>query len=84
MRKPRIYLITWIDSVSNTGWKHSFELETGNATMQTIGFYVMENKDYITLALSRDTTGNNSPFGDLISIPKVAIKKKKIFYGEDN
>jgi hypothetical protein len=75
--KQKIYLVDWIDSAGNPGWKHSDELEISLAMCQTIGFYVSENKDAIILALNRDITGENLPFGELIAIPKVAIKRKR-------
>ena len=73
----KIYLVSWLDSKGSPGWKHSDELETNLAMCQTVGFYVTESKESITLALNRDLTGENAPFGDLITIPKVTIKKKK-------
>ena len=78
--KQKIYIIDWVDSMSDTGWKHSSQLEQVEypiARCQTIGFFVNETKEYITLALNRDLIGGNCPYGDLISIPKVAIKRKK-------
>ena len=75
--KQKIYIIDWIDSISNPGWKHSDELEGSLALCQTVEFYVSEDKESITLALNRDLTGHNVPFGELMTIPKIAIKRKR-------
>ena len=74
-----IYLIDWVDSMSSSGWKTSEQIDEyiPKALCQSAGFFVKETKDFIVLALSRDLTEDNSPFADLISIPKVAILKRK-------
>jgi hypothetical protein len=78
IKDQKIYLIDWVDSLTNTGWKHSDELTGQLALCQTVGFYVNDTKEFITLALNRDLTGANSPYGELMSIPKVSIKRKRI------
>jgi len=76
--KQKIYLIDWIDSVSNPGWKNGDGLNPPLAQCQTVGFYVSESEEALTVALNRGETNCYSPYGDLISIPKVAIKRKRI------
>jgi hypothetical protein len=72
-------LIDWVDAAANNGWVTEPELETTTipCTCQSLGFLVKETDESITLALSRTTTKGHAPYADLITIPKVAIKRTK-------
>ena len=76
--KPVILLIDWVDSVNSSGWKPTDECKADLLICQTAGFLVEETKDAICLALNRTTRTGYYPFGELVSIPKVAIKARRI------
>lgn len=74
----KIYLIDWIDSAAEPGWVASFNLKSVKiAKCQSAGFLVKENKKFITLALNRAADGSHFPYGELMSIPKACITKKR-------
>ena len=74
--KQKAYHIKWIDSAGNFGWQGVSEKYTP-AQCESIGFLVKESKDCITIALNRATDEGNAPYGELMTIPKIAIKRKK-------
>lgn len=76
----KILQIDWIDSASEHGWLSTSEVENRPtvAHCQTVGYLVKETKDVVSIAQNRDMDGTHYPFGEIITIPKVAIKKKKI------
>jgi hypothetical protein len=76
--KPNILLIDWVDSVNNSGWLTTDECKADLLVCQTAGFLVDEDKDSICIALNRTTRKGYRPFGELISIPKVAVKARRI------
>ncbi len=74
----KIYIIDWIDSASENGWVASNDLGIANiAKCQSVGYLVKETKEHITLAQNRSKDESHYPFGELISIPCVAITKKR-------
>lgn len=77
-KQPDILLIDWIDSCSTSGWQHSNDCKAEMLmTCQTVGFFVDETKDRLCVGLNRTTKEGFTPFGELITIPKVAIKRKR-------
>lgn len=80
MKKRNIYYIKWIDSQSEDGWILCNHKNTINSMIiESIGFFIDENKDYIRLALSvgQNENGENKQFNGTMSISKVSILKKK-------
>ena len=73
--EEKILLIDWIDSSSTSGWQSRSECKICICTCKTVGFLVDESKDFICVALNKTTTETHQPYGDLITIPKIAIKK---------
>jgi hypothetical protein len=71
----KVLLIDWIDSCGNSGWLDSDVCKAELSQCQTVGFLVEETKDAYCVALNRTTTKGHKPYGEIISIPKVAIKK---------
>lgn len=70
--------IEWIDSCASKGWgTRDFHLkEFAYSKCRSTGYVIEDTKKYIAIAQSiGDDTHNMS---DLISIPRVAIKKIKI------
>jgi len=74
---PVVLWIRWVDSSSHSGWKETSELEAHLMICESIGFLVSENKDAIAIALNRSCKAGFLPFGDIISIPKVAVLSRK-------
>ena len=72
----KIELIDWHDSCSHYGWKDG-DTKFSTATCQSVGFLHSEDKQRVTIALNRGTDGHTQPWGDLISIPKSAIVKRR-------
>ena len=66
-------LVEWLDSASNPGWLSKDECKVEVSKCQTLGFLVDETDDGICLALNRTVTAGYKPYGELVSIPKVAI-----------
>ena len=65
-------LVHWHDAASKPGWQHPGEGTMADCT--TIGFLVAEDKEYIQLAQSVDTSDH---VADVISIPKSCILSRK-------
>ena len=82
--KLSIVLVDWLDSCGDPGWKFSEEISVHLMVCQTVGFLVSETKEAIAVALNRTTTLGYKPFGDIISIPRVAIRKIKILAKVDH
>ncbi len=75
MKDPRIIEVVWSDSAQFLGWQIKPTPEEHEiSTCRTVGFLVGENKTQITIALNTDDVQN---FGQLISIPKVNVKKRR-------
>ena len=76
-KPPIIMLIDWVDSCSDPGWQNSADCKAHLLTCQSVGFVVEETEDIICIALNRSTKKGYTPFGELMSIPKVAITRRK-------
>jgi hypothetical protein len=77
-KKTKLLLVDWVDSCGNPGWKASDELQADIVHCQTVGFFVRETKVAIVVALSRSKKTGYKPYGDLISIPKLAITRMRV------
>ncbi len=76
--KQKVFLVDWIDSCGQEGWISKDNLQVHATMCQTIGFLVGETDEAIALALNRSTMGEGyRPYGEIICIPKVAIKKMR-------
>lgn len=80
MNKNKIYHIKWIDSQSDDGWvllNHKDKISS--MVIQSIGFYIDEDKENIRLALSvgQNKDKSNKQYNGTITIPKRCIIKKK-------
>ena len=75
MKKPKIYIVKWIDSYSASRWYNDKEIdewieETENDPITSIGFLYCKTKKHIVLY------GDISPDekGRVIKIPRAVIK----------
>jgi len=76
-RGVRRELIIWVDSNSVFGWRHVDECVCTTTICESVGFVIDEDKGSVALAQSRNMVGEGFyPYADIISIPKVAIKKR--------
>lgn len=78
MKKQKIKAISieWIDSSCFNGWREKWILDKNTAKCFSYGIYVKEDKNFITIAHSVNVDGI---YCDQLSIPKVAIIKKRIY-----
>lgn len=77
MSPSKILLIDWIDSVTDPGWKCIEDCIAKFAICRTVGFFVTETKDVLCVAQSRTVGEEFRPYGELINIPKVSIRRRK-------
>lgn len=78
----KLYYVEWVDSAFVPGaWVHKRDLEVGTCVCKSVGFLFRDEKDYIVLVAScsddREDPDDAEYFG-VVSIPKVAILKKKV------
>ncbi len=74
----KVVHVEWVDSSSDPGWTYTGQPFPPLARCATVGFFVEQDKERLVLALSRSADGLHCPWGDMISIPVVAITKKRI------
>lgn len=74
---PKIVDVTWVDSISQSGWQNperkSEPLEP--CITRTVGFLVHDEPDYITVSSHWNNLGH---YADPMSIPRGAITTLKI------
>lgn len=73
--QPEMVYVEWIDSHRSEGWLTPKEVEAAKETMEckTAGFVVHEDERVIVIALCAARSDCGSPWGSLMTIPKVAI-----------
>ena len=77
MKRKAIYL-QWQDSGGHNGWQNPADLHQTPMHCETLGWFVGENAECITVALNGCFDGTSSkPFGEFVTVPKVAITKRK-------
>ena len=76
MKLGTIYLVTWIDSIGSSGWRTIDEIPLESEICTSIGWLIRETKETITLVGSKSLQTNS--FNGVLTIPKIAIRKKKI------
>ena len=76
---PAIVLVRWLDSSSQHGWLSEDEISKEPVLCETLGFLVKESADHIVVALNRGLSENIQPWGEVISIPMVAVKFRMDF-----
>lgn len=62
-------LVEWIDSIGVSGWHHVHEKSNMNCV--SVGHLIKKDTDRIIICLNK----NDQQHGELMEIPKVAIKK---------
>jgi hypothetical protein len=72
----RYAYVEWVDSVHMDAWNPADELEDARPEV-SCGILVKETPDLITLALSHAPATDE--YGQVVSIPKVAVKKLVVF-----
>ena len=80
MKKGKKYYVKWFDAQSSDGWTlYSQKDKLRDMIIITVGFFIDESKNYIRLgfSLGQNKGGANSQYNGTMSIPKVAIIKKK-------
>lgn len=77
--KQKIVYVEWDDSAMIYGWQGSADIQDAIkiAKCCTVGFLVGEDKNVLALSLNASVDGRTCPFGEIVSIPKCAITKRR-------
>jgi hypothetical protein len=72
--------IFWIDSMKTSGWRYEDDVENVTKDIyldhKAIGYFISQNKKQIVICQSKSDDGEEkSNVGDLLTIPRVAIRK---------
>lgn len=70
MRKPLLYIL-WRDAVSEDEWLSLDEIKSHIHLIETVGVFVTESEDIVTVALNRDTVTQNHSC--IMHIPRECI-----------
>jgi len=73
--KGKIYEVTWIDAVSQTGWHPDHEPPPDPLPCKTTGYLVFEDEQAIRLA---QTITQEDGIGNIMVIPSGMITKKRL------
>jgi len=65
--------VEWEDSCTTSGWRDDIR---GTASCNSVGIVLRDSKHDLVLAQSWSDDPNVSEFGDLIAIPKSAVRRK--------
>lgn len=78
-KKWQILIIDWVDSMHGyKTWTHEEDVDVADKYLykKTVGMFLTETKEAITVVQSRDDDGEEKHNVDsVMSIPKVSIKK---------
>jgi len=66
----KIVIVTWLDSVTASGWEDKDFVPDKPVTVETMGFLHTDGADHVIVAQSR---ASNGQFCSYISIPREAI-----------
>jgi len=70
--------VEWIDSCGDSGWVGASEVGLYNVSSnRTAGYLVSRDGHQVKVAQSRCTTPGVKPWGSIISIPVVAVRRIK-------
>ena len=80
MSKYKTVVISWVDSqIATLTWCNVDEIPQKIATVNTVGYLILETKDILTVAGSVSYKEDAvTVASSVINIPKCCIKKKKI------
>jgi hypothetical protein len=79
MKNYKIVEVEWKDITFYSGhYKIEDIKEYGLKHFKTIGYLIVENKEFIQIALTKETTEEDT-VADIYMIPKVNIIKRRIF-----
>lgn len=74
MKQLDVLEIHWVDSAAHAGWSDAFEI-SDEYPIISVGILAFESSQILTLGLSYDE--HTDEWNPLLSIPKVAIKRRK-------
>ena len=73
MKKPKVIMLQWKDSASNSGWISPSESNT--AEVLSIGIFLYETKDRVAISTSVAWGGEDAI--DVLCIPKSCITSRR-------
>lgn len=79
MKIGEILLIKWLDSASYSGWNKPSDLLLRPHWCQTVGFFIHEDDESLTVAQNKCDEEGAMPYGEFMTIPKVVIQHKLRF-----
>lgn len=78
-KKFYAYKIDWRDAAGDGGWKWMPDLKIKHYDVHSIGYLIMEDKDYYVLAMSLTSEFQS---GDRLQIPKKWVTKATKIKGQ--
>lgn len=70
--------VEWLDSGGHRGWRNPDDMDLSPMHCETLGWLVRKTKKTVTVALNGVFDGTScAPFGEFITIPRVAITKMR-------
>jgi len=69
-----ILYVQWIDAVSYDPWIHKDQIKGVPHVIESVGHFISENKEVLTIALNHDIEENN--YSCIMHIPQAMIRKK--------
>jgi hypothetical protein len=80
VKRQTILYVEWVDSMNSPGWRRSDDLDDASrpARCCSVGFVVRDTRDALTLALNHCRDEGTSPYADLMTIPRVANRRRVV------
>lgn len=76
MSKLKIEKITWLDAVSQAGWRRPDSIPKNPTLVTSVGIVANDTKKAMTLCISYDP--DIGDYGNFLTIPKGMIKSRRI------
>lgn len=80
IKSYRIECITWRDASSEDPWVAAENIDSRSSEIFSVGIFIQENEDVITLALNHDTDSDS--YSCIMHIPKSIVTQRIIIFDE--
>ena len=77
MKQVKPIYVEWVDSAGTSGWSNKEELHTHALKCRSVGWLIEENDECLIICLNHAIPPVNREYGEVVTIPKVAVTKKK-------
>ena len=68
-------LVSWIDSQATRGWQHFEKADQRPSRCESVGYLLSKTKESVVLAQSRTLDRDALPWGELLTIPRGAVRR---------